>query len=82
MRGEITKQDLVDSVTVQIDKYAPILAEHRGIKQALYDIINAVLFIPGLIKACFTGKFRFFKAETTTLKIVDEVHKNIPERGQ
>ncbi len=82
-RGDIQKQELFDSVNEAIKKYEPVLEEHRGIKQNLYDVLNAVLFLPGVIKYILTGKFRLFKAETKAMKImyetkniVDEVNKN------
>ena len=59
----------------QINKAKPILETHRGYKQILVDILNACLtvFTVG-VKACFSSDWRFFKTNTDSINVVNEVN--------
>ncbi len=72
-KNEISQEELFDSVRGVIQTYEPVLAEHRGIKQMLYDILNAILFIPCLLQYAVTNQFRLFNAKTTSITIVEDI---------
>jgi hypothetical protein len=61
-----------------IDSAKPVLGEHRGYKQILVDIINAVLVIFALIKK---GKWRFFQVDTDSVKEINKVGEIINDQN-
>ena len=51
----------------------PVLEAHRGYKQVLVDIFNALLILLGAVKYYVTGDWRFFKTNTDSINIVNEI---------
>ena len=53
-----------------------ILETHRGYKQILLDIVNALFVVVGWLK---NGNWRLFKANTDSMNVVEEIRKRIEE---
>ncbi|WP_193786930.1 hypothetical protein, partial [Legionella brunensis] len=63
-----------------IDDARPVLAEHRGYKQVLADILNVILAFPTFRFTRFgTDQWRFFQTKTESIKTVDKISENIDE---
>jgi len=58
----------------EIQQAHGVLAHHRGYKQILLDIVNALL---ALVSVLIYKDWRFFKANTASIEIVEEIRKNL-----
>lgn len=78
-----SRASLMDQIQQVVAHYEPELKQHRGFKQLLIDIL---CFLPNLIlHACqgFKGNFRFFKVNTQSGEIIDELKTSFkPQPGK
>lgn len=59
-----------------MQKAHEVLAQHRGYKQLFLDILNALFAIVNLI---INKDWRFFKARTKSIEIVDKLKENLAQ---
>ncbi|MBI2785260.1 MAG: hypothetical protein HYX60_02685 [Legionella longbeachae] len=76
---KITPAHFQKKASQSINHYNAELSTHRGVKQIIYDIANAVFFLAGLIKYATTGRFRLFEAKTDSETILTKIKENIPK---
>ena len=60
----------------EIQKAQEVLAQHRGYKQLFLDNLNALFAVVSLI---INKDWRFFKARTKSIEIVDELKENLAQ---
>ena len=68
-KPQINKQQFLQYIT----DAKPVLDVHKGYKQVLVDIFNALLILLGAVKYYVTGDWRFFKTNTDSINIVNEI---------
>ncbi|KTD07607.1 DUF3638 domain-containing protein [Legionella jamestowniensis] len=73
-----TAQDFQLNCIKAINDAKGVLEVHRGYKQILVDIVNAILAAVTLnLKSVFSNNWRFFQAKTASVEIVDEISKTL-----
>ncbi|ASQ44691.1 DUF3638 domain-containing protein [Legionella clemsonensis] len=76
-----TLQDFQMKCLKAISEAKEVLEVHRGYKQILVDIVNAILATVTLnLKCVFSNNWRFFQTKTASVEIVDEISETLTQR--
>jgi len=80
-RGPEENKTFVNSCHHAILQAEPVLKKHRGYKQIFLDLLNVLscffFLIPPAYSFCKTGQWRFFRADTESIKITKSIDRAI-----
>lgn len=84
----ITREQLGANLDLALNQYKGVLSQHRGYRQLIYDIAQAILCLlgVGILMTAYsyatTGNCRLFVWKNEAQRIVEEAELTIPTLGQ